>query len=139
MPFPKNSIKTEELSDEEMYERYLKDVLGLGPTIARIAGLDVPQSADMPLARDASSVEIPSARSASALATENSARYSMLEEQLLQLINKHGTMSTPKLVEATGAPRSTVTYQLRKLLESGTIERTQPARSPKQSYRIKSA
>jgi ATP-dependent DNA helicase RecG len=70
---------------------------------------------------------------------EGIARYSMLEEQLLQLINKHGTMSTPKLVEATGAPRSTVTYQLRKLLESGTIERTQPARSPKQSYRIKSA
>ena len=139
VPFPKNSIKTEELSDEEMYERYLKDIPGLGPTIARIAGLDVPQSADMPLVRDVSSIERPSARSASASALEGSARYSMLEEQLLQLINKHGTMSTPKLVEATGAPRSTVTYQLRKLLESGTIERTQPARSPKQSYRIKSA
>lgn len=139
VPFPKNSIKTEELSDEEMYERYLKDIPGLGPTIARIAGLDVPQSADMPLVRDVSSIERPSARSASASALEGSARYSMLEEQLLQLINKHGTMSTPKLVEATGAPRSTVTYQLRKLLESGKIERTQPARSPKQSYRIKSA
>lgn len=138
VPFPKSNIKAEELSDEEMYERYLKDIPGLGPTIARIAGLDVSRPADMPLIRDASSIERPSARSASASALEGSARYSMLEEQLLQLINKHGTMSTPKLVEAPEprAPPSPISCA-NSWNQARSNARNQPA-PPKQSYRIKS-
>lgn len=64
--------------------------------------------------------------------------YSELERQLLAIVRERGVVQTPELVERLGAPRSTVTYQLRKLLGRGLIERTQPPRSPKQSYRLAS-
>lgn len=62
---------------------------------------------------------------------------SELERQMLAFIAEHDATRLPQLVAETGRPRSTVTYQINKLLELGLIERTQPARSPRQSYRIR--
>lgn len=62
---------------------------------------------------------------------------SELERQMLAFIAEHDATRLPQLVAETGRPRSTITYQINKLLELGLIERTQPARSPRQSYRIR--
>ncbi|MCH9276456.1 putative DNA binding domain-containing protein [Bifidobacterium amazonense] len=70
-------------------------------------------------------------------ASDDPGNRSVLEEQMLHILQEQGTVQTPELMKLTGAPRSTITYQLRKLLTQGVIERTQPARSPKQSYRLR--
>ncbi|MBT1174876.1 putative DNA binding domain-containing protein [Bifidobacterium sp. LC6] len=113
IPFPQNAVHGVELSNQEMYDRYAKGVPGLDEAYARILGVQ-----------------------AKAFAGSGE---STLEETLIQLLTVRGVAQTPELVKATGAPRSTVTYQLRKMLDKGIIERTQPARSPKQSYRLKTA
>lgn len=113
VPFPKNTIAGVELSNQDMYNKYAQGVPGLSDAYARI--LDIRPN------------------------TATSHNESNLEAILIQLLAERGVAQTPELVAATGAPRSTVTYQLRKLLDKGIIERTQPARSPKQAYRLKAA
>lgn len=113
IPFPQSTIHGTELSNQEMYNRYAKDVPGLDDAYARILGIH-----SEPLTTSGES---------------------SLEATLIRLLMERGVAQTPELVKATGAPRSTVTYQLRKMLNKGIIERTQPARSPKQSYRLKTA
>ncbi|PLS25582.1 putative DNA binding domain-containing protein [Bifidobacterium imperatoris] len=113
IPFPQSAVHGVELSDQEMYDRYAKGVPGLDEAYARILNVQ-----------------------AKAFASSGE---STLEETLIRLLMERGVVQTPELVKDTGAPRSTVTYQLRKMLDKGIIERTQPARSPKQSYRLKTA
>ena len=72
-------------------------------------------------------------------AGDKTAGRSPVEQAMLEYIAAHSPAQAPDLAEQLGIPRSTVTYQLRKLLQIGLIERTQPARSPKQSYRIRNA
>lgn len=65
------------------------------------------------------------------------AGFSPAEAAMLAFIARHSPALPADLARNLGIPRSTVTYQLRKLLADGVIERTQPSRSPKQSYRIR--
>lgn len=65
------------------------------------------------------------------------AGFSPTEAAMLTFIAHHSPALPAELARHLGIPRSTVTYQLRKLLADGVIERTQPARSPKQSYRLR--
>lgn len=60
---------------------------------------------------------------------------SILERLMLEYIDAHDEATAPELAEALKTPRSTIAYQLRKLIGVGLIERTRPARSPRQSYR----
>lgn len=64
-------------------------------------------------------------------------RYSPAELALLHFIAEHEPVQAPDAAQALGLPRSTATYRLRKLLADGVIERTEPARSPKQAYRLR--
>ncbi|KAB7790956.1 ATP-binding protein [Bifidobacterium leontopitheci] len=148
VPFPRSEIVSEDITGQEMYDRFIKGTPWLEEAYARYMGLTPGQphgGAIVPTVRDEGAAEttnvvrgsIPLTFSDSTSSDDDDR--SPLEQALLNLIGEHGAMATPQLVEATGAPRSTVTYQLRKLLATGVIERTQPARSPKQSYRLKTA
>lgn len=105
----------------------------------RIAGSDADACASpsdtrlserLPYGTPQTTVDIPTHGTASPELTE-------LERRMIGLIADSGTARLPQLVEATGQPRSTVTYQINKLIAAGIIERTQPARSPRQTYRLR--
>ncbi|KFJ00952.1 ATP-binding protein [Bifidobacterium stellenboschense] len=143
VPFPHGGIDVQDITDRELYDQTIKGTPWLEEPYARYMGIErKPMDGDeaMPATSPAIGADAPDGGTGSGTMPPHAdAGYSPLEEALLTLIGEHGTMATPQLVEATGAPRSTVTYQLRKLLRSGAIERTQPARSPKQEYRLKAA
>ncbi|KFI50956.1 ATP-binding protein [Bifidobacterium biavatii] len=57
-------------------------------------------------------------------------------EAIVALLRQHSSASTREMVEASGLSRSTIAANLRKLVEDGIVEPTQPGRSPKQRYRL---
>jgi ATP-dependent DNA helicase RecG len=60
------------------------------------------------------------------------------QQRILRLVASKGTISARSIVEELGIPRATVNYDLRKLTESGRVERTQDdPYDPRNQYRIR--
>lgn len=51
---------------------------------------------------------------------------------IIALLRQHHSASARDMAEASGLSRSTIANNLRKLIEDGIVEPTQPGRSPKQ-------
>lgn len=62
-----------------------------------------------------------------------------LEQAIINALEQQSSISAPEIMAASGLSRATVNNRLRKLVEQGRIEPTQPPRSPKQRYRLKTA
>ncbi len=60
-----------------------------------------------------------------------------LEQAILDALEQQSSISTAEIIAASGLSRATVNNRLRKLVEQGRIEPTQPPKSPKQRYRIR--
>ena len=55
---------------------------------------------------------------------------------IVGFLERAGEASATEIAEATGIKRSTLNYQLKRLVEKGAIERIGAPKSPKQAYRI---
>jgi ATP-dependent DNA helicase RecG len=60
-----------------------------------------------------------------------------LGQAILDALKKAPSLSTAEIIAASGMSRATVNNHLRKLVDQGLIEPTEPAKSPKQRYRLK--
>lgn len=65
-----------------------------------------------------------------------SARGEEVATAILSYLKDHSSASTRELAEESGLSRSAITAHVRKLVNSGEIEPMEPARSPKQRYRL---
>ena len=59
-----------------------------------------------------------------------------VDEAILSYLGAHSSASARELAEASGLSRSTITLHLKRLIQEGRVAPTQPARSPKQRYRL---
>lgn len=59
-----------------------------------------------------------------------------VDEAIVDYLSTHSSASTVELVSASGMARSTISAHLKGLVASGRVEPTEPARSPKQRYRL---
>ncbi|WP_283169657.1 ATP-binding protein [Curtanaerobium respiraculi] len=57
-------------------------------------------------------------------------------DRVLGYLEAHGESSSAEIAQALGMPRSTVNYQLKKLVERDVVERIGELRSSRQSYRL---
>ena len=55
---------------------------------------------------------------------------------ILGYLGEHTSASTAELVWASGMARSTISAHIKRLVADGRVEPTEPARSPKQRYRL---
>ncbi len=58
-------------------------------------------------------------------------------DPVISYIEVNGRARARDISDATGIPRSTVAYRLKKLVDGGLVERTKPSKSPQQEYRLK--
>ena len=63
-------------------------------------------------------------------------KWTNFEAELLSESQKAGSLSVPEIMQRSGFSRNTVCVKVRELKESGLIESTEKARSPKQRYRL---
>lgn len=63
-------------------------------------------------------------------------KWTNFEAELLSELQKAGSLSVPEIMQRSGFSRNTVCVKVRELKESGLIENTEKARSPKQRYRL---
>ena len=59
-----------------------------------------------------------------------------LDEAIIQMIMNRGTVSTREIQDASGLARSTVLSHLKRLINDGAIEPTDPAGSKRRRYRL---
>ena len=64
-------------------------------------------------------------------------RWNNFEEGLSKALTKKTTLSIADIVDMSGISRNSVYSYVNRLLKKGVIERTEPAHSPKQRYRLK--
>lgn len=57
-------------------------------------------------------------------------------DMILEMLVKQDSVSVREVVDATGFSRSSVTSNLRKLQQAGTIEATENRNNPRQRYRL---
>lgn len=65
-------------------------------------------------------------------------RWENVEVALLHELKKRSSLSVSDFVQLSGLNRRTISKYLNQLVEANLIERTEPLRSPKQRYRLKS-
>lgn len=58
-----------------------------------------------------------------------------VDEAILAYLHEHTSASTNELMSASGMARSTVSAHIKKLIQEGRVEPTEPLRSPRQRYR----
>lgn len=63
-------------------------------------------------------------------------KWTNFEAELLSELQKAGSLSVPEIMQRSGFSRNTVCVKVHELKESGLIESTEKARSPKQRYRL---
>ena len=56
---------------------------------------------------------------------------------IVSLLKERNSVSAREMAEASGLSRSTISNNLRRLIDDGTVEPTEPGRSPKQRYRLR--
>lgn len=56
---------------------------------------------------------------------------------IIAMLKERSSASAREMAEASGLSRSTINNNLRRLISDGTVEPTEPGRSPKQRYRLK--
>lgn len=56
---------------------------------------------------------------------------------IIAMLKERNSASAREMTEASGLSRSTINNNLRRLIDEGIVEPTEPGRSPKQRYRIK--
>lgn len=59
-----------------------------------------------------------------------------VDEAILAHLSEHSSASTAELMRTSGMARSTISAHVKKLIGLGKVEPTEPARSPKQRYRL---
>lgn len=59
-----------------------------------------------------------------------------VEEAIIELLSKRSSATSKELSELSGLSRSTITTHLRTMIANEIVEPTEPARSPKQRYRL---
>lgn len=64
-------------------------------------------------------------------------RSESIDEAIKNALHERVSASTKELVEASGLSRSAITSHIKSLVASGVVEPMEPARSPKQRYRLK--
>ena len=62
--------------------------------------------------------------------------YPSVEDAIIKLLSTRTSANTRELAELSGLSRSTITSHLRSMIKQNIIEPTEPARSPKQRYRL---
>ena len=65
-------------------------------------------------------------------------RWENVELALVRELGKKGSLSIAEITQASGMNRRTISKYLNRLVDEGVVERTEPLRSPKQRYRLKS-
>lgn len=66
----------------------------------------------------------------------NARRFESVDEAIVDILRARRSASTRELADASGLSRSAVTSHVRRLVEAGAVEPMEPARSPKQRYRL---
>lgn len=64
------------------------------------------------------------------------AHSSDVAEAIIEMLREHSSVSARDMMKASGLSRSTINNNLRRLINEGTIQQTEPGRSPKQRYRL---
>lgn len=59
-----------------------------------------------------------------------------VEEAIIKLLSKRSSATSKELSELSGLSRSAITSHLRTIIANEIAEPTEPARSPKQRYRL---
>ena len=59
-----------------------------------------------------------------------------VEEAIIELLSKRSSATSKELSELSGLSRSAITSHLRTMIANEIVEPTEPARSPKQRYRL---
>ena len=59
-----------------------------------------------------------------------------VEEAITELLGRRSSATSKELSELSGLSRSTITSHLRTMIANDVVEPTEPARSPKQRYRL---
>ena len=65
-------------------------------------------------------------------------RWENVELALVRELGKKGSLSIAEITQASGMNRRTISKYLNRLVDEGVVERTEPLRSPKQRYLLKS-
>lgn len=68
---------------------------------------------------------------------KSTTRWENIKLALIQELGNRGSLSISEIAQMSGLTRRTISTYLNSLVKEGIAERTEPARSPKQRYRLK--